>query len=113
MEKFVSLKKNSDFRIVYRSGTSAANRYLVLYKFPNKGLGRRFGFSISKKVGKAVCRNRIRRILKEICRLHSERFPNDHDFIFIVRQTSSDQDYHQMEKHIWHVLGKLNKQERD
>lgn len=113
MEKFVSLKKNSDFRNVYRFGNSAANRYLVLYKFPNKGLGRRFGFSISKKVGKAVCRNRIRRILKEICRLFFERFPNDHDFIFIVRQASSDQDYHQMEKHIWHVLGKLNKQERD
>ncbi|GAB6179181.1 ribonuclease P protein component [Desulfotomaculum defluvii] len=112
-EKIVSLKKNSDFRNVYRFGNSAANRYLVLYKLPNKGHGRRFGFSISKKVGKAVCRNRIRRILKEICRLHFDRFPDHYDYVFIVRQTSSDQDYHQMEKHIWHVLGRLIKQERD
>lgn len=108
MDKFISLKKNSEFRSVYRHGVSAANRYLVLYKFPNKGLGRRFGFSISKKVGKAVCRNRLRRILKEICRLHFERFPAEHDFVFIVRQPSFDQDYHQMEKHVRHVLGKLN-----
>ncbi|ABO51827.1 ribonuclease P protein component [Desulforamulus reducens MI-1] len=113
MKKFVSLKKNSDFRNVYRFGVSAANRYLVLYKFPNKGLGRRFGFSISKKVGKAVCRNRLRRILKELCRFHLDRFSDDCDFVFIVRQTSSDQDFHQMEKHMWHVWGKLNKQEKN
>ncbi|GAB6159136.1 ribonuclease P protein component [Desulfotomaculum varum] len=113
MEKFISLKKNSDFQTVYRHGVSAANRYLVLYQFPNKGCGRRFGFSISRKVGKAVCRNRLRRILKEICRLNLERFPDRHDFVFIVRQAASDQDYHQMEKHVWHVLGKLNHQERE
>lgn len=107
MNTFVSLKKNSDFRSVYRSGTSAANRYLVLYKLPNRGLDSRFGFSISKKVGKAVCRNRLRRILKEICRLNLDRFPEGHDYVFIVRQTSADQQYHQMEKHVWHVLGRL------
>lgn len=108
MDNFVSLKKNADFRKVYRNGNSAANRYLVLYKYPNKGLGRRFGFSISKKVGKAVCRNHLRRILKEICRLNLTRFQEDHDYVFIVRQTSADLDYQQMEKQVWHVWGKLN-----
>jgi ribonuclease P protein component len=108
MNKFFSLKKNSDFKSVYRKGMSAANRYLVLYKLPNKGLGRRFGFSISKKVGKAVCRNRLRRILKEICRINISKFPEKHDYVFIVRQSSANQDYHQMERHLWHVLGKLN-----
>lgn len=108
MNNFVSLKKNAEFRKVYRNGSSAANRYLVLYKYPNKGLGRRFGFSISKKVGKAVCRNRLRRILKEICRLNLSRFPENHDFVFIVRQSSADLDYQQMEKQVWHVMGKLH-----
>lgn len=107
MDKFDSLKKNADFRNVYQKGNSAANRYLVMYKHPNRGLGRRFGFSISKKVGKAFCRNRLRRVLKEICRLNLQRFPEDHDMVFIVRQPSFDQDYHQMEKHVWHVLGKF------
>ncbi|AQS57759.1 ribonuclease P protein component [Desulforamulus ferrireducens] len=109
MSKFVSLKKNADFKSVYSKGISAANRYLVLYKLPSKGLGKRFGFSISKKVGKAVCRNRLRRILKEICRLNLDRFANGYDYVFIVRQAAADQDYHQMEKQVWHVLGKLNK----
>ncbi|AEG62102.1 ribonuclease P protein component [Desulforamulus ruminis] len=112
MANFFSLKKNSEYRNVYRNGKSAANRYLVLYMFPNKGNGRRFGFSISKKVGKAVCRNRLRRILKEICRLNLDRFPDGQDYIFIVRQPSCDQDYHQLEKHLWHVFEKLNPQER-
>lgn len=107
MSPFISLKKNSEFKKVYRNGKSAANRYLVLYKVPNGGLERRFGFSISKKVGKAVCRNRLRRILKEICRLNLARFPDGHDFIFIVRQPSCNQEYHQLEKHVWHVLGRL------
>lgn len=109
MSKFVSLKKNSDFKSVYSRGTSAANRYLVLYKLPSKGLAKRFGFSISKKVGKAVCRNRLRRILKEICRLNLARFADGYDYVFIVRQAAADQSYHQMEKQVWHVLGKLNK----
>ncbi len=109
MSKFVSLKKNSDFKSVYSKGVSVANRYLVLYKLPSKGLERRFGFSISKKVGKAVCRNRLRRILKEICRLNLARFSERCDYVFIVRQAAADQNYHQMEKQVWHVLGKLNK----
>lgn len=109
MSIYIPLKKNSDFKKVYTKGKSAANRYLVLYKFPNKESERRFGFSISKKVGKAVCRNRLRRILKEICRLNLERFPDGYDFIFIVRQSASDQEYRQLEKHVWHVLEKLSK----
>jgi len=107
MSKFMPLKKNADYRNVYRAGKSAANRYLVLYVVTNGRLDRRFGFSISKKVGHAVCRNRLRRLLKEICRLNLDRFPAGHDFVFIVRQPSSDLDYHQLEKQVWHVLGKL------
>ncbi|MDO7787254.1 ribonuclease P protein component [Desulforamulus aquiferis] len=107
MAIFIPLKKNSEFKKVYTRGKSAANRYLVLYKLPNGGSERRFGYSISKKVGKAVCRNRLRRILKEICRLNLNRFPDGHDFIFIVRQSSCDQEYNQLEKHVWHVLGRL------
>ncbi|AEF95562.1 Ribonuclease P protein component [Desulfotomaculum nigrificans CO-1-SRB] len=107
MSKFVPLKKNLDFKNIYQYGKSAANRYLVLYMHPNGSSIRRFGFSISKKVGNAVCRNRLRRLLKEICRLNLDRFPDGHDYVFIVRQPSFDQGYHQLEKHVWHVLGRL------
>ena len=57
---FSSLKKNEDFRTVYNRGKSFANRQLVFYYMPNKLSENRVGFSISKKFGKAVYRNKAR-----------------------------------------------------
>ena len=65
-----SLKKNDDFRLVYRSGKSCANRYLVMYAKPNDLGTSRIGISVSKKVGNSVVRHRIKRLVKESYRLH-------------------------------------------
>ena len=55
------LKKDSDFRRVYRQGKSVANRLLVMYTLPNKSEKNRVGISVSKKVGKANIRKKARR----------------------------------------------------
>lgn len=62
------LTTRRDFQAVYTHGKSCANAELVLYALRTPGPLCRFGLSISKKVGNAVTRNRIRRILREICR---------------------------------------------
>ncbi|HEY5044772.1 MAG TPA: ribonuclease P protein component [Solirubrobacteraceae bacterium] len=60
------LSRSAEFERVYRQGRSTANRHLVLYSFPNATAERpRLGLSVSRKVGGAVARNRVKRLLRE------------------------------------------------
>ena len=65
-----SLKKNDDFRNVYKKGKSFANRYLVMYVLENHTDKNRLGISVSKKVGNSVVRHRVTRLVRESYRLH-------------------------------------------
>ena len=67
------LKKDSDFRKVYKHGKSFANRNLVMYILDNKSDSTRVGISVSKKVGNAINRNKIRRRPKKTKKIISGR----------------------------------------
>ncbi|OAT79886.1 ribonuclease P protein component [Desulfotomaculum copahuensis] len=109
MSGITTIKSNRDFKNVYRHGISFANRSLVLYLLPNRNTGTRFGFSISKKLGKAVVRNCIRRRLKEICRLNRQWFPAGYDLVIIARHGAVDKDYHYLSKHLYGLAEKARR----
>jgi ribonuclease P protein component len=83
------LSKSADFQRVYRQGRSAASRHLVLYAFPREevenGAGIRLGVSVGRRVGGAVERNRVKRLLREAFWSLDDRLPPTHDYVIVAR----------------------------
>ncbi|MCH5585039.1 ribonuclease P protein component [Shimazuella sp. AN120528] len=109
MQRAYRLKRRSDFRKVFRGGTSVANRQFVLYTFKRTdGEVARVGISISRKVGKAVVRNRIKRLVKEIVRQWMKQIHPQLDLILIARNPVAGLDYTEMESSLRHVMKRAN-----
>lgn len=83
------LTRSRDFDAVYRRGRSAAGRHLVVYAFPREDASdpgaSRLGLSVSRKVGDAVVRNRVKRVLREQFSQHSAAIPAGIDVVVIAR----------------------------
>ena len=101
------LKKSKEFSKIYKSGKSVADKYLVLYYRRNNLGYSRIGYSISKKVGNAVVRNRIKRLLKESYRLNFDDFKDGYDFIFIARVRAKDITFKEVEKSMKKLFGRI------
>ena len=101
--KIISLRKGKEFSDVYTTGSSKANKYLVMY-VRNNGLSyNRIGISVSKKVGNSVVRHRIRRLIKESSRLNGDRFNIGLDLVVIARGTAKDRTYQEIADAVSHL----------
>ena len=98
-----SLKKNTDFRTVYKKGRSCADHFLVMYVTENGTEKNRIGISVSKKVGNSVIRHHITRLVRESYRLHEEMFNSGLDIVVIARVGARDAGYHRIEKSLLHL----------
>ena len=107
MRRALRLRNREDFNRIYRGGKSFANGQFVVYWSKQKAAEPfRLGVSASKKIGNAVMRNRMRRMVKEIVRHLEDRVRPHTDFILIVRKPATAMSYKEMEKSISHVLKK-------
>jgi ribonuclease P protein component len=86
------LSRSAEFERVYRQGRSKANRFLVLYAFPREEAadedpeaGPRLGLSVSRRVGGAVARTRVKRVLREAFWAEADRLPTGADYVVVAR----------------------------
>ena len=82
------LRSHSEFQRVYRLGKSLANRYLVLYILREDNELVKVGFAAGKKLGGAVVRNRLKRLLRESYRLHGHAIKPGFSLILVARQAA-------------------------
>lgn len=107
MKKTVSIKENREFRRLYYRGKSEATRYIVVYCSKNR-LGRnRLGLTVSTKLGGAVVRNRIKRLLREAYRLHEAEFKTGYDFVVVARSRAAGAKCREIEKALLEAMGAL------
>ncbi len=100
------LKKNYEFKKVYNEGRYYVEKYVVMYIIMNNSASNRVGFSVSKKVGNSVVRNRVKRIMKEVYRKYSENTKLGYDMVFTARVGSGSADYKMIEKNMISILNK-------
>ena len=101
-----SLKKNHQFRFVYKYGRSYANKYLVMYIKENGMETNRIGISVSRRVGNSVVRHRITRLVRESYRLHEAVFNSGLDMVVIARVSAKGKSFQEISDALLH-LGKL------
>jgi ribonuclease P protein component len=88
------LRKNAQFKYVYNKGRSCANRVLSLVYVRSGPPGAlRVGFSVSRKIGKSVVRNRVKRLMREACRQFLPQIRTGHMLVFVARTAAAETAY--------------------
>ena len=105
MKFSMSLKKNHIFRKLY-SSKGVANSYFVLYARQNRSQSNRIGITVSKKLGHAVVRNRVRRRLREVYRLNEEKFQPGWDIVIVARTKAVHADFQKLTNAYLHLADK-------
>ena len=104
MRRHLRLRRRKDFDAVFGQGRAWANQFLVLRSVPNQLEHNRFGFVTSKRVGKAVVRNRVRRRLREAVRSLPSR--PGWDVVISAKRAASEADFHQLKAALADLLGR-------
>jgi ribonuclease P protein component len=108
MVKTVSLKMNYEFMRVYKKGKFYVGKFIILYVLPNKLNINRIGFTVNKKIGKSVKRNRFKRLVKENYRFFEPYIKDSYDFVIVARNNLELPDFNVIRKEMKFLLRKLN-----
>ncbi len=106
LDQSLRLKKNWEFRRVYRKGRTVVSKNIVLYYCNNGTNYNRIGFTISKKVGKSVTRNKIKRIYREAFYKIEDNLKKGFDLVLIARKPAVDVNFHDACKELFNLCRK-------
>ncbi len=105
------LTKPQQYALVYSKGSSWVSNLVVMKTLPNDLTLSRYGLSVSKRVGKAVTRNRVKRLLREILRIMPLK--SGWDVVFIVRPVAATADYARLKRTVAGLLSRAGLLETD
>lgn len=108
MRHFNSIKKNSDFQKVYKTGRSYANKILIMYVMKAEDGDTRIGISVSKKVGNSIVRHHVTRLLRESYRLNRDIVKTGLDIVVVARAAAKDKSFKNIESAYLHLCGLHN-----
>ena len=104
MKRKYRLRRNSDFQRVRQVGKSYASPIMVLAFLRNELEYSRFGFVVSKRLGKAVIRNKIKRRIREATRLKMSQIKPGFDIVLIARNRINQASYLEVSQSLEHLL---------
>ncbi|MEW6446920.1 MAG: ribonuclease P protein component [Bacillota bacterium] len=99
--------RRREFNEVFKKGRKGAVGDVAVYVLPNNLHVCRVGFAVSRKAGGAVRRNRVRRLIKEVCRLHTNWFRIGFDYVVLGRVSAGKADYKSMESALEKAINRL------
>lgn len=104
--RFKTLTLNQEFQELYRRGLSYVGKFVVLYVLPRPGARTRVGFTVGKKLGTAVSRNRVRRRLREIYRLVHPKLSEGYDLVIVARARAGQAPHVLLQRELLGLLAK-------
>ena len=107
MKKYEIVKKSWEFDKIIKTGKSVKNNSFVIYYLDNSMNEKRFGISVSKKIGNAVTRNYYKRIIRNICDINKNIYSNGKDYIIIMRVRGLGLSFNELNNCILDLLEKI------
>lgn len=108
MNKKNRVKKNKEFQTIFKNGRSMANRQFVIYVLEREDDDElRIGLSVSKKIGNAVTRNRIKRLIRQVFSEEKDRIAKNSDYIIIARKPTAEMSYYEVKSSLNHLFKKM------
>ncbi len=105
IKKINIVKKSLDFEKIIENGKFNRNKFISIYIYDND-IKTRFGISVSKKVGNAVVRNKIKRQIKNIIDINKKDFQKNKDYIIIIKKDIINLSYKEIEESIINIINK-------